>query len=158
MNASRPDTPRIIAPPPLLLVGCLLAGWGLEWLRPFEPFDLSFNLRVILGCVFYVAALGLACAAILVMHRHNTPTEPWRPTQRIVNSGPFAFTRNPIYVAFLLVMAGVAIHTASGWMMLLLPVLFLLLRNGVVLEEERYLTGKFGGDYLTYMRQVRRWI
>jgi protein-S-isoprenylcysteine O-methyltransferase Ste14 len=158
MNENRPDTPRILAPPPLLFFACLLAGWLLGLLWPFQPFEIGFAARLIAGSVLYGVALVLAVSALLIMHRHQTPAEPWKPTTQIVNTGPFRFTRNPIYVALVLVLAAIAIQTASGWLMLFVPVLFLLLDRGVVRAEERYLSTKFGEDYLAYMRQVRRWI
>lgn len=92
------------------------------------------------------------------MHRFHTPAEPWKPTVRIVRAGPFRFTRNPIYVGLLLVLAGLATLTASGWLAVSVPVLFLLLDRGVVRGEERYLTEKFGEEYVAYTRDVRRWI
>jgi protein-S-isoprenylcysteine O-methyltransferase Ste14 len=158
MNENRPDTPRILAPPPVLFFLCLLAGWGLGFLVPFHPFEIGFAVRLIAGSVLFVVAFALAVSALVIMHRHNTPAEPWKPTKRIVNTGPFRFTRNPIYVALVLVLAAIAMQTASGWLMLFVPVLFLLLDLGVIRGEERYLLAKFGEDYRAYMRQVRRWL
>lgn len=158
MTNPRSDTPSILAPPPILFFACLLVGWGLGFVFPFEPFELGFNFRLIAGCVLYLVAIAFAIPALIVMHRFNTPAEPWKPTVRIVSAGPFRFTRNPIYVALLLVLAGIAVQTASGWLMLLVPVLFFLLDIGVVRAEERYLTQKFGDEYLAYVRKVRRWI
>lgn len=155
---ARADTPSILAPPPLLFLGCLLAGWLLGHIRLFEPFDLSLTARLTIGLSLIFGALTLALSALIVMHRFNTPAEPWRPTERIVQSGPFRFSRNPIYVALVLALAGMAALTASGWLMLFCPVLFLLLRYGVIQGEERYLSQKFGETYLQYMKKVRRWI
>lgn len=154
----RPDRPAILAPPPLLFFACLLAGWGLGLLRPFEPVAMTPAARLAIGLSLFVAATAFAIPALVVMHRFQTPAEPWKPTVRIVRAGPFRFTRNPIYVGLVLVLAGLAALTASGWLALFVPVLFLLLDRGVVRGEERYLTGKFGEEYVAYTRDVRRWI
>jgi protein-S-isoprenylcysteine O-methyltransferase Ste14 len=104
------------------------------------------------------ASLALGGSALLVMHRRKTPAEPWKPTVAIVTSGPFRRTRNPIYIALLLAFAAIAVMTASGWLMLLVPVLFVLLDRGVVRGEESYLARRFGPEYLAYARCVRRWL
>lgn len=156
--AARADTPAILAPPPLLFFACLLLGWGAGLIWPFEPLQLEFAVRLILGSAFFLGAVALAIPALLVMHRFNTPAEPWKPTTRIVTTGPFRYTRNPIYIAMLLALAGIAAMTASGWLLLFVPILFLLLNYGVVRPEELYLSQKFGDDYLSYMQGVRRWI
>lgn len=158
MITAQPDVPPILAPPPLLFFACLLLGWGVGFVWPFEPFELGFTFRLIAGSALFLVAVALAIPALLVMHRFNTPAEPWKPTVRIVRAGPFRYTRNPIYAALVLVLAGIAVQTASGWLMLLVPVLFLLLNYGVVRPEEHYLSRKFGDDYLAYMKQVRRWL
>lgn len=108
------DTPAILAPPPVLFFACLLAGWALGLVRPFEPVALSLALRLVLGSVCLGIAVVLGGSALLLMHRRRTPAEPWKPTVRIVTGGPFRFTRNPIYVALVLTFAGIAVLTASG--------------------------------------------
>jgi protein-S-isoprenylcysteine O-methyltransferase Ste14 len=154
--SDRSDTPPIIAPPPILLFACILVAWALNTFFPLE-LSIPFAARVIIGNTLLVVSIAFAIPALLVMHRANTPAEPWKPTVRIVASGPFRFTRNPIYVAMILVFAAIAVFTASPWFFAFLPVLFLLLNFGVVRAEEQYLSSKFGEEYVSYMRRVRRW-
>jgi protein-S-isoprenylcysteine O-methyltransferase Ste14 len=158
MNNGRVDVPSIVAPPPLLFFACLLLGWGLGFVHRFEPFALGFTFRLIAGGALLLIAAALGTAALLVMHRSHTPPEPWKPTVRVVKDGPFRFTRNPLYAGLLLVLSAIAILTASGWLMLSVPVLFVLLDYGVVRAEEHYLSQKFGDEYRLYLKQVRRWI
>ncbi len=152
------QTPAILAPPPVLFFGCLLLGWALGRVRPFEPFALSLAARLAAGSVCLVLAVALGGSALRVMHRGKTPAEPWKPATRIVTGGPFRWSRNPIYIAVVLSFAGIAVMTASGWLMLLTPVLFVLLDRGVTRAEERYLSERFGEDYLSYAHRVRRWL
>src|SRR5688572_19539218 len=113
------DTPSIIAPPPILLFACILAAWGMNALWPMEM-PIAFAARMIVGNALLIATLVFAIPALLTMHRANTPTEPWKPTVKIVATGPFRFTRNPIYVAFLLVYTAIAVFNASVWFFIFL--------------------------------------
>jgi protein-S-isoprenylcysteine O-methyltransferase Ste14 len=76
----------------------------------------------------------------------------------LVTAGPYRWTRNPIYIAGLTVYLGVAcVINGPAPFLLLLP-LGALLRSGIVLREERYLTAKFGEPYRLYKARVRRWL
>jgi protein-S-isoprenylcysteine O-methyltransferase Ste14 len=72
--------------------------------------------------------------------------------------GPYRLSRNPIYLSMILLQVGVGIWTASLWFFILAAVCVALLTWGVILREERYLTRKFGDEYLSYKSRVRRWI
>jgi protein-S-isoprenylcysteine O-methyltransferase Ste14 len=75
-----------------------------------------------------------------------------------VTDGVYAFTRNPMYVGMALIFAGVAIRFDSLVALVVLPLVLLWVRTQVIAREERYLTGKFGENYLAYTRKVRRWL
>jgi protein-S-isoprenylcysteine O-methyltransferase Ste14 len=90
--------------------------------------------------------------------RSETSPKPHKPTRAIVTSGPFRYTRNPIYVSFTLVQLGVALWAASGWILLLLLPVLVTIRYGVIAREEDYLERKFGDEYVSYRRSVRRWL
>jgi protein-S-isoprenylcysteine O-methyltransferase Ste14 len=76
----------------------------------------------------------------------------------IIATGPFALSRNPLYVGLLALSAGLSLLAGSLWALLLLPVEWALLRWGAVLPEERYLTATFATSYVEYTRRVRRWL
>jgi len=80
------------------------------------------------------------------------------PTTTIVDTGPYRFTRNPIYLAMLLGLIGLAIALNSLWLLLTLVPFVLVIRYGVVAREEAYLERKFGEDYRRYRARVRRWL
>jgi len=111
-----------------------------------------------LAAVFLVGSLSLAAASVRVLRRARTPVEPWKPTRSIVDHGPYALSRNPIYVAFLGVQLAYAWGRANPWGLLLLPLSGLLLHWGVIAREERYLRERFGDPYERYLRRVRRWL
>jgi protein-S-isoprenylcysteine O-methyltransferase Ste14 len=104
------------------------------------------------------AAVIIFVAAIRELIRHKTHPSPYKPTATIVDTGVYRFSRNPIYVGFLLVVVASAACANSAWLLLAAVALFVLLRFGVVSREEQYLSRKFGDVYEEYRRKVRRWM
>lgn len=88
----------------------------------------------------------------------GTSVVPVRPTTAIVVQGPYRFTRNPMYLGLLLLYLGVAGWFGFAGPLVLAPVLVWVISAYVIAREERYLERKFGGEYLRYKTQVRRWL
>jgi protein-S-isoprenylcysteine O-methyltransferase Ste14 len=151
------DTAQVIIPPPLAWGLAIVAGLALKWLvpLPFLPADLPTGW---LGAIVFVLALALGVWAIVTMTRagSNVPTN--LPTTTIVESGPYRFTRNPIYLGMFLVLTGLAIAFDNLWLLVMLLPFALVIRYGVVAREEAYLERKFGDVYLDYRSRVRRWL
>ena len=81
-----------------------------------------------------------------------------RPTTSLVFTGPYRWTRNPMYLAMLLLYIGIALLFDIVWALVLTPLVMLLVVRLVIRREERYLEGKFGEEYRQYKGRVRRWI
>jgi protein-S-isoprenylcysteine O-methyltransferase Ste14 len=96
--------------------------------------------------------------AIIAFRRAGTRPEPWKPVTAFVTSGPYRFTRNPMYVGFTLIYLGVAAMVNTAWPLWFLPAIFLTMHFGVVRREEAYLERRFGDDYRAYRDRVRRWL
>ncbi len=150
------DTAGVIAPPPLIYLGGLVAGLLLDvWFRVvFLPTLLS---RWLGGTLIGISLL-LGVCAIITMRRAGTAVRPDRPTTALVVNGPFRFTRNPGYLSMTFLYAGIVIWRNSVWALLALPVVLIVIHYYVIHREERYLERKFGHQYLQYKSQVRRWI
>ena len=84
--------------------------------------------------------------------------DPARPTTAIVTSGPFRFSRNPLYVALTFLYFGLTLAVNTWWSMVVLVPLLIIMHRGVVLREERYLEQKFGETYRQYRSKVRRYL
>lgn len=154
--AGRDDKPGVIAPPPALYGGALAVGAGLDWLIPLPL--LAPGAGQAPGVVLILAGLALALWCVLLFRRAGTAVEPYKPSTAIVSSGPYRFSRNPIYVALTAVSVGIGLWANSAWMLgLLLPTL-VIMRIAVIGPEERYLEAKFGAAYLDYKARVRRWL
>jgi protein-S-isoprenylcysteine O-methyltransferase Ste14 len=156
MPSDASDKPGVAAPPPLVYLGAIVIGGLLErawrWRLPAGRWGL------VLGALMLVAAVALVASALREFNRAETSPKPHKPTRAIVTSGPFRFTRNPIYVSFTLVQLGTALLARSGWILGLLVPVLVFIRFGVIAREEAYLERKFGEDYLRYRRTVRRWV
>jgi protein-S-isoprenylcysteine O-methyltransferase Ste14 len=154
--ANSGDTAGVIAPPPLIVLGHLLVGLGLDALWP-APF-LGAQTQWLLACLLIVPPFVLALWCVWLFRRANTAVEPWHPSTVLVTDGPYRFSRNPIYLAMVVAFAGLACAIDSLWLIGLLPVLALVLDRGVIAREEPYLARRFVTDYGAYCRKVRRWI
>jgi protein-S-isoprenylcysteine O-methyltransferase Ste14 len=150
------DTPQVIAPPPLIFLAFVLVGYLLHWFWPL-PFAIGV-VYDILGVVLIVLPIAIAIWARNLFIRAGTNVEPYKPTTVIVDKGPFAYSRNPLYLCLFVLYFGIALLIGSLWLMLLAVPLFFIMLYGVILREERYLEAKFGETYLAYKRRVRRWL
>ena len=154
-SRSRDRGPDIVAPPPLLYAGPLLAGFVLDFLLPLPR--LSSGLRLV-GLPFLAGGVALAIWFLLSMRRAGTPVDPREATTALVQAGPFRYTRNPAYVAFALTYLGVSLLAGARWPLILLPAVLVIVDRGVIRREERYLEEGFGSDYSGYQQRVRRWL
>lgn len=149
------DRPDVIAPPPRIVLAFLAVGFVLDqfMLAPFkyEP------LQYIGGGGLLIGGIALLAAASRRFRVRGTPVETWRPSEAVVTDGPYGMTRNPIYIALLVIYTAIGVIANAPAVVALLPVLFAVMHAGVVLREEDYLECKFGDSYLEYKQAVRRW-
>jgi protein-S-isoprenylcysteine O-methyltransferase Ste14 len=110
------------------------------------------------GIVLIVAGLAVARAGALAVWKANSSIIPMRPTTAIVSDGPYALTRNPMYLGMVFIYIGIAFLIHSAWAVVLLPLVVFGVDRLVIAKEERYLRGKFGETYTSYCSRVRRWI
>ena len=152
-----PDNAQAIIRPPLAWALAVVAGLGLDWLVPlrFLPVGLPASW---LGVIVFVLALALFAWAVVTITRAGSNVPGNRPTTTIVESGPYRFTRNPIYLGMFLGLIGLAIAFDNPWLLMMLAVFAPIIRYGVVAREEAYLERKFGDVYRGYRSRVRRWL
>jgi len=149
------DNPGVLVPPPFIYLAGLLIGIGLEALWP---------LPVLPQAVQYAAGFALAAASSVIavlgfreFARAKTPFDPHKSTQRIITSGPFRYSRNPLYLSLAMLYAGIAIAIDGIWIIAMLVPTLIILHYGVILREEAYLERKFPDAYRPYKARVRRW-
>ncbi len=155
-EAKTRDSPGVIAPPPLIYGGFLILGAALEWHWPASL--LPMPVRVAAGAGTITLSLAIAAWAGIQFRRAGTNFDVRKPVIALVISGPFRFSRNPLYVAATLLYLGIGIAADSPWILALTVPALLVMHFGVIRREERYLTRRFGQKYLAYTRAVRRWL
>lgn len=148
--AKRPAT---LLPPPLVYVAALWAAWELDKLLP-----LPFIKLPGLGWASIVNGSLLLLWAAFVMWRHHTTVNPYAGVATLVQSGPFSFSRNPIYLGDSVIYFGVMLLWGTLWPLIFYPAVWAAIRYGVIKNEEAHLTAKFGDTYSQYCQHVRRWI
>jgi protein-S-isoprenylcysteine O-methyltransferase Ste14 len=153
----RPDTgPSFRVWPPVSVGVPLVAGLLLTW-AVGDPSGRS-ALATTLGWILIGLFAGWNGWALVAMARQGTGLLPGEPSTTVLDRGPFALSRNPLYVGLLVLSAGIALLAGSLWALVALPLEWALLRWGAVLPEERYLAAKFGDTYADYRGRVRRWL
>ena len=142
--------------PPLVYLVSIAIGALLEFAWPlgFLPPALTAPLGILLalaGVILFIGSVGKFRTA-------GTPVPGNQPTTAIVRSGPYRFSRNPIYLAFSLLHLGLAIWINSLWLVVTLIASVALMALIVIPREEEYLERRFGAEYLDYKKSVRRWV
>ena len=162
MNVEEPRRmrhPGVRFPPPTLFVAGFLIGWLIHraWPVPLVPsgrspeMSLAGWILVTLG----VAWMGWGLATFV---RHRTAIFPHRPASTLVETGPYRFSRNPMYLGMTAAYLGGLLVTNMFWPLLLLPLVLLGLTMAVIQREERYLAEAFGPEYDEYRKRTRRWL
>lgn len=144
-----------VAPPVLLLIH-LLAAFLLHWLLPL-PFRFP-GLLVWIGYGLVILGLVLAAIAANQFMKAHTTLDPHGSVREVVRSGPYEFSRNPIYLGFVCLLIGFTFIFRTYWGLILSPLFLVLLNMLVVKHEEVYLEQKFGDKYIRYKARVRRWL
>jgi protein-S-isoprenylcysteine O-methyltransferase Ste14 len=160
-----PPLPCDVAPParapwpPILIAIALLCGLTLDWFSgdALEA-RVAFPGAKLLGGSIIALALANDVWCATIFARHGTTILPHRAAAHLATDGPFRWSRNPIYVSHVAVVAGLALLLASPFTLLLTPLLAFGLQKLAIEPEERHLLAQFGEEYRAYMARTRRWL
>jgi protein-S-isoprenylcysteine O-methyltransferase Ste14 len=152
----RADNPGVRIPPPIVYLAAFLAGLGLQRLAPL-PF-LPRPIALGLGGALSACGFAVTLAAIPTMLRGHGTLNTSAASAALVTSGPYRFSRNPMYVGLTLLYAGLACAFSVVWALPLLILALLDTTMRVIAPEERYLERNFGEAYRGYKARVRRWL
>lgn len=150
------DNPGVRFPPPLIYASAVVAGVLLDrrWSLPIG----GGALRSMLGWLLFAGALLLMAVSVGMFRRKRTSFLPFRAATALVIAGPYRYTRNPMYIAGMLLTAAFGLWLNTWWPIILLVPTLLIIRYYVIAREERYMRRRFGSEYDAYMKQVRRWL
>lgn len=150
-----PDHPDLPYKPPLAFVLAIVGGLALD---PLYRLTARPPGWAPVGVTLVLLGAALLFWAFREFRARRTAIEPWKPTTAIIESGPFAYSRNPVYIAFALITLGIGAWVDRGFIALLTVPAVLATDRWIIPREERYLTRKFGDRYVSYRRRVRRWL
>jgi|TARA_R110002050_G_C8588768_1_gene484425 protein-S-isoprenylcysteine O-methyltransferase Ste14 len=148
-------------PPAIYPLICVGGGYFLNKYIPltapaFLTTDAAINDK--LAAVVLISSLLLIAWSIFTLRRNETTLLPHRAVSRLVTSGPFQYSRNPIYLGFSLLLLAMFFSTLNVWLVILLPLNLWLLQHYVILPEEKHLKERFEADFQDYQSLVRRWL
>ena len=149
------DIAGVIAPPPLIFLPAILVGLGLEWLVRADTNLGRIGLYV--GLALIVVSVIIAVLARRQFLKGGTSLRVEVPSTAILSTGPYRFSRNPLYLTLAMLQVGIGLALGFAWIVVMVVPAVLLTRFGVIAREERYLERKFGEEYLSYKNRVRRW-
>jgi protein-S-isoprenylcysteine O-methyltransferase Ste14 len=150
------DSAGVRFPPPFVYVAAVIGGY---WLNRVWPLRIGQSAWWNVAAVILAAAwAALTFSSFALFWRRRNSIIPTRPANELVVSGPYRFTRNPMYVALALLTTAVAIVLNTWWPVVLLVPGLMIIRVTVIAREESYLSRRFGAQYDAYTRRVRRWI
>jgi protein-S-isoprenylcysteine O-methyltransferase Ste14 len=157
LGTSVPDVANLgLVRPPFVYLGSIALGLVLHLLWPARLVPPLVSTPV--GAMVTVLAIALFVSAVRTLRAAGTPIPGNRPTTTIVRTGPYRFSRNPIYLAFSLLQLGLSLWVNSLALLITLIPAVALMWLVVIPREERYLEARFPSVYLPYKASVRRWL
>ena len=145
--------------PPLLVALVIgLAMLGVSRIAP--AFSFALPGRMALAVSLLVLGGIIAMAGVVAFRQQRTTVNPMTPgaTSSVVSSGIYRYSRNPMYLGFLLALAGVAVSLSNAAAFVLLVAFVAYMNQYQIKPEERALLEKFGPAFAQYMSRVRRWV
>ena len=159
MSEPSNDRPSSFPWPPVLLAVAIAAALGLDSfvLRLPVPFA-EVSMVHFSAMTLLFAGLVLIVWAAFQFPRHETSIRPDRGSNALVAAGPYAFSRNPIYLGEAIALVGAGISFNRLWLLLVVPVFVVAMTRLAIEREEAYLERRFGSAFSDYESRVRRWL
>ena len=145
-------------PPPVVFLTAIGVGIALHWLVYPLRLGWSKTAYTITGLLFWAASVALMGWASRLFRQTGQDPVPWKPSPSMISSGPYRFTRNPMYLGMTLFQIGLGVGVNKLWIAVLAPIALAVVHFIAVVPEEKYLESKFREEYQAYLARVRRYI
>ena len=156
MTTDRSERPNRFPWPPVLYALTIAAALVADQILPLHT-GAGWQLRAA-GGLMLAGGLGLTLFSIVALIRHRTTVHPDRGASTLVTSGPYALSRNPIYLGNTIGLLGAALLFDQPWLAVLLVACTLLVDELAIRREEAHLAARFGEAWRAYAARVRRWV
>lgn len=151
----RPNINPMVHPPVVVLLFIVIAYFLGRFVPiPFVPSGIWRSVGLLLTFIGFLLGIG----AFIEFRRARTTLDPHGAAKQVVTSGIYRFTRNPIYLGFLLMVIGLPLNSGLIWGIILAPLFSIVMTRLVIEREEAYLEKKFKDQYTSYKSRVRRWL
>ena len=151
----RPNISLMVHPPIVALLFIVIAYvLGRFVPLPFISSMIWRNFGLLLTFIGFLLGIG----AFIEFRRARTTLDPHGSAKQIVTSGIYRFTRNPIYLGFLLMVIGLPLNSGLIWGIVMAPLYMIVMTRLVIEREEAYLEKKFKDQYTSYKSRVKRWL
>ena len=153
------DKPSNIPWPPILFLGAIVAAFVLGYLLPLPwlPRTISDGLFAV-GIMMIVGGFAFDFYALRTLSKHKTTVSPTKSAEKLVTSGPFALSRNPIYLGNTIITFGLGIAFGNTWFFITGIIAAIATNFLQIVPEEKHLNHRFGKQWRSYTKKARRWI
>ena len=142
--------------PPVYFLAAMLVMSGLHFLLPIRHVLSGF--WAYLGGAVIGASVVLAVVSARLFHQHGTTIKPFEESTTLVITGPFKYSRNPLYLSLVGILVGLAFVLGTATPVVVIPVFVWLITRRFIVVEEAALAARFGDQYAAYKARVRRWL
>ena len=157
--AGTAERPNAVPWPPIILILSIVVGALLGIYVPIGwPGGEGADILQGAGVVVILVAVGLGIAALYTLRKSNTTFRGDRAADHLVTNGPFAMTRNPIYLSNVILLIGLGLFFGNGWLLIAAIVSGYADGKLAIEREEAHLDTRFGKPWREYRKRVRRWI
>jgi protein-S-isoprenylcysteine O-methyltransferase Ste14 len=150
------DRPNTIPWPPIIYISAAVVGVVAQRVMPLPGF--GGEVAKVMGAILAIAAVSINLATFATFRKHKTTIMPNQAATNLITTGPFAWSRNPIYLANTALVLAAGLYFGNLWLVGLAFVAALITQKLAIEREEKHLVGKFGAAWEVYAAQVRRWV
>lgn len=149
---------KLLIPPPLQAFICALAMWLLS--TRFTQFEFSFSFQQEVAIAICLIGIMIDLVSVGLFAKLKTTVSPFSPnkTDKLVTSGMYQFTRNPMYLGMGFILTGLGLWLGNIASFIMVPIFIWFVTQLQIIPEEEILLEKFGDEYSNYMKRVRRWV
>lgn len=148
--------PGVNFPPPFVFIAAIVLGYFMDASSPLVQTNSYFLMLV--GYTGIIVCTGVLIIGLLSFFKAKTHVEPWQPASTLITTGLYKYSRNPLYLALFVATICIGLVLSNYWIVVWAVPAIYFIRIKVIAKEEAYLERKFMDKYISYKRQVGRWL